>query len=92
MKRFQERADAVAVLVHECLTAYQPVADEKGVTADVLERGHVDRKRRGEQRQQHDLELDRLLDALTPRKAEYPLVVDDRHVEVVALVDLQNRP
>jgi hypothetical protein len=57
----------------------------------VLEAGHLHRQCRSECRQQHDLDLERLLDAGTPRKAEYPLLVDDRHLEVVAVVDLDNR-
>lgn len=92
MKHLEERVDAVRVLVHERLAADQGIADEERVARNVLERGHVHRECRGEQRQQHDLQLERLLDACAARKAEYPVIVDDRHLEVVAVVDLQNRP
>jgi hypothetical protein len=47
---------------------------------------------RGERRQQHDLEFECFLDAGTPRKSEHPLLVDDRDLEVVSVVDLSNRP
>jgi len=88
----EERADAVGVLVDERLAADQAVADEERIAGDELERGHVHRERTGEHRQQRDLELERLLDPGPPRKAEYPLVVDDRYLEVVSVVDLENRP
>ena len=92
MKRLQECVGAGGVLIHERLSANQAIADEERVARDVLERGHVDREHPGEQGQKHDLELERLLDACAPRKAEHPVIVDDRHLEVVAVVDLQNRP
>ena len=88
MERLEERADAVGVLVDERLAADHAVADEERVARDVLERGHIHRQRRSERRQQHDLDLERLLDAGAPRKAEDPVVVDDRYLEVVADVDL----
>jgi len=92
MQRVEERADAVGVVVDERLAADHGVADEERVARDVLERRHSDRERGRERRQQRDLELERLLDAGAPREAEHPLVVDDRDLEVVAGVDLQNRP
>src|SRR5918912_2896926 len=92
MKRLQECTDAVGVLVHERLAADQAIADEERVARDVLETGNVHRQNRSEQRQQNDLEPERLLDAYAPRKPEYPVIVDDRYLEVVAVVDLQNPP
>ena len=80
------------VLVDERLAADHAVPDEERAARDVLERRHVDRERGRERRQQRDLELERLLDAGAPRKAEHPLVVDDRDLEVVAGVDLEDRP
>ena len=78
MERLEERADAVAVLVDERLATDHAVADEERVARDVLERGHINRERRSEHRQQHDLDLECLLDSGAPRKAEHPIVVDDR--------------
>ena len=92
MERLEERADAVAVLVDERLATDHAVADEERVARDVLERGHINRERRSEHRQQHDLDLECLLDSGAPRKAEHPIVVDDRYLEVVPDVDLANRP
>ena len=92
VKRVEECAHAFGVLVDERLAADHPVADEERVARDVLERRHSHRERGRECRQQRDLELERLLDAGAPRKAEHPLVVDDRDLEVVAGVDLENRP
>ena len=92
MECFEECADAVAVLVDERPATDQAVADEQRFARDVLERGHVHRERRSERRQQRDLELERLLDGRASRKAEHPVVVDDRYLKVVPVVDLQNLP
>ena len=92
MERIEKRMDAIGVVVDERLAADHAVADEQGVARDVLERGHIHRERRSEQREQHDLDLECLLDSGAPRKAEHPIVVDDRYLEVVPDVDLANRP
>ena len=92
VQRVEKCAHAVRVLVDERLAADHAVPDEERAARDVLERRHVDRERGRECRQQRDLELERLLDAGAPRKAEHPLVVDDRDFEVVAGVDLEDRP
>ena len=92
VKRVEECAHAVGVLADERLTADHGVADEERVARDELERGHSHRERGRERRQQRDLDFERLLDAGAPREAEHPVVVDDRDLEVVPGVDLENRP
>ena len=91
MEGFEERSDAVGVLVHERLAPDEAIADEERLVRDVLERGHGHRKRGSERGQQHDLDLEGMLDTGTPGKAEDPFVVDDRYLEVVSLVDLDDR-
>ena len=91
MERVEERPHPVAVLVHERRAAKHAIGDEERLARDMLEDGHGHRQGRSEHRQQLDLELERLFDAGAPREAEHPLVVDDRHLEVVALVDPANR-
>jgi GNAT superfamily N-acetyltransferase len=92
VERIEERADAFGVLVDERFAADQAVSDEERVAGDELERGNVHRERRSEHRQHRDLELERFLDPRPPRKAERPFVVDDRYLEVVSVVDLDDRP
>src|SRR3954447_21919792 len=92
VERFEERTDAFVVLVDERLAADQAVADEERIAGDELEEGHLHRERTGEHRQHRDLQPEGLLDPRPPRKAEHPLIVDDRYLEVVSVVDLENRP
>jgi GNAT superfamily N-acetyltransferase len=92
MERPEERADAFRILVDKRFPADLAVADEERVAGNEIERGHVHRERGSDRRQHRDLELERLLDPGPPRKAEHPFVVDDRHLEVVSVVDLKDRP
>jgi hypothetical protein len=91
MERLEECADAVGVLVDERIAADHAVADEERAPRDVLERGDFHRQCRSERRQQRDLDLERLLDGRATRKTEHQDVVDDHHLEVVPVVDLENR-
>ncbi len=81
----------MGVLVDERLAVDHAVTDEERVARDVLERGDIHRKCRTKLRQQHDLDLESILDARAPRKAEHPVVVDYRYLEVVPVIDLENR-
>ena len=57
----------------------------------MLGRGHVHRQRRSKRREEDDLEFECLLDSRAPREAEDPVLVGDRDLEVVAVVDLDDR-
>ena len=92
VQRLEECPGAVGILADERVAPDEPVADEERVAGDILERRDVDRQRGSECRQYCDLELQRFLDPGAPREAKHPLVVDDRHLEVVAVVDLDDRP
>ena len=92
MERLEERADAVGVLIDERLATDHAIADESGLRETYSNEGTFTGSAGASARQQHDLELERLLDAGAPRKAEHPIVVDDHYLEVVADVDLENRP
>ena len=91
MERLEERTDSFSVLIDERLSADQAVANEQRVSRDELEPRYVHRKHLGKGGQHCDLELERFLDAGAPRKAEHPLVVDDRNLKVVPVVDVENR-
>jgi hypothetical protein len=91
MERLEERADAVAVLVDERLAANHAVADEERLSRDVLESGARPPGPPGRAPAAARSPPRALLDAGAPRKAEHPLVVDDRDLEVVPLVDLDDR-